>query len=277
MLVKTNEPKYRLLAVDADGTLLNDERKITVENKEAIRRANEAGVVFSICSGRSCKSLKTMMDELALPGINYIISFNGGEIHEYPSMKLMYETKLARNDALSVIHLARECGLGIIPTGYINNNLWFAEEMTPERKLYLEISTVESLVVERAEDAVQGDIAKLLFLDEPEKLAKLTAYFENRLPYGVNMFYSGKYMLEVTPAEAEKGRGLTKLAEAIGIPVVKTIGIGDNFNDMSLIKTAGLGIAVANAEAELKLAARYVTHNTNDASAVAEAITKFIL
>ena len=120
------------------------------------------------------------------------------------------------------------------------------------------------------------DYIKIMFIDHPEKLDKAIEKLPSWLYEKYNVVRSADHFLEILPKEVDKGLGLVMLADKLGIKIEETIGVGDAGNDLNLIKSAGLGVAMGNAFDFVKEAADYVA-KTNEEDGVAEVINKFIL
>ncbi len=268
---------YQLLASDIDGTLLCSKHLISKENIDAISKASKMGVKFVICSGRADTTLLDFFEKIGLNKKgNYIISFNGSELLSVETGEILRKVYMNRDSALKIVEMAKTLNEDATPLIYRTSKHILLEQTSEYINKYLKTSRIEHSMVNYS-TYIKEDVSKLLFIGERNALKNVHDFLLDKLPEDINMFSSSGHILEFTGTGGEKGTAMAFLADMLGIPINKTIGIGDNYNDISLIEKAGLGVAVANAVPELRLKADYVTKATNDESAVAEVINKFIL
>ena len=266
---------YKLIAIDLDDTLLNDEGYISEENKAAIRRAENAGVKIVIVSGRSYASTKQYIRELALPDLT--VSLNGAYIQDPADDRLVAGFPVD-------IGIAGEILKDIEPfqvhVNFYNGEKVFCQlsQGSPSeqgiaygRMNRIEIDYVDSL----ADLSKTVQAGKLLMNADREKLEPIKELLDKKYGDRLNIVFSKPYFLEVTDKEASKGAALLKVAEMYAIAPEEVIAIGDGENDLSMLRSAGLGIAVANAKEAIKREAGFVTLS-NDESGVAFAINKYI-
>ena len=264
---------YKLLVSDLDGTLLNSKSEITDNIKKAVGNLTAAGKRIVISSGRCYKSTSTFERELGLdvPG-GLGIGFNGGMIYETDTLRVLYERRLSRTLAMEIIAELRKTGEAIVV--YVGERL-IAEKETEEAIAYknhaglpLEILPFENIT---------QDISKILVKGQPEVLNEIEEYMKPIVSDKINMFHSALRLLEFCDTDVHKGAGLRYLCEMLKIDVSRTIAVGDNANDVSMIEAAGLGIAVANSEDCVKKAADIVLPFSNDQDAIVEVISRYIL
>jgi Cof subfamily protein (haloacid dehalogenase superfamily) len=143
-------------------------------------------------------------------------------------------------------------------------------------KDYKRISNVEPVIIGDADEIIKKGITKIIWYDEPEKLKKYQNEIEKYLSDGVNYHTSRPMFLEFVDRDASKAIAMEKLGEHFGIKQSEMIAIGDGFNDLSMIEYAGLGVAMANSEEEVKEKADYITLS-NDEDGVAHVIYEFVL
>ncbi|WP_455139530.1 Cof-type HAD-IIB family hydrolase [Thermophilibacter sp.] len=270
---------YRIIACDLDETLLDDAGRIPERVRAAVAAARERGARFVVSTGRPYVSAGGVLRELGLYGQSgeYVISFNGGVITENADMCPLTSCSLPRATAAALYAYGVEHDLCMhvyaLETVYIRN-FW------PEERAYVE-GRME--IVETAEPtlAFMGErpVVKLLFMSlDAEVLHRAQRELAAAgVTDGLEVCYSSNRYLEFNAPGVSKGAGLLELARRLGVPRDETMAIGDNSNDVPMIRDAGLGVAVANATAEAKAAADYVCGLDNNAGAVAEAIERFVL
>jgi len=264
--------KYKLIAADLDGTLIGEDAIISPKVKDAVRRAMEKGVRFTIATGRAFGSALPFAQEL---GINApLICYQGGLIKDHSSGRVIYEQSVPLPLAQEIIRFTRQRGLHL--NVYLDGHA-YVERMTPEARYYTRIA--------RAAVYPVGDM--LAFLDRnPMKfiiilpddgatrplIAELGALFAGRMRF----VQSYPRFVEGIPLGVSKGHALARLAAHLDLTLEETIGIGDNDNDLELVEQAGLGVAMGNASPAVKAAADYIAPPVGK-EGVVEVIEKFVL
>ena len=271
---------YKLIVCDVDGTLLDHSFDFNQADKTAIAMAQEKGVKIALCSGRSHKSLKDFAKSLGINAQNnYIIGFNGGLIYDMQTEKVVLETTLDKQAAIEIVrcylNTRREIEIAIYMDG---ENLLFEKGSKYLRK-YQETSKADVAETTDILAATKNlpSLSKILFIGENHDLKA----FEDELYLAgiknASIFFTAHYLLQAGPETSSKGSGLKWLCDKLGFSTSQTIAIGDNYNDLSMIEAAGLGVAVSNAVSAAKDIANYITQNSCTTGAVAETINKFVL
>ena len=264
----------KLVAVDIDGTLVDSKKNILPKTKETILKFIDNGGKFAIVSGRSVTGLQRYVDELELKKHGgFLISFNGSIIIDLKTGKTVSQTMIAPEYFHEIIACAEKNKVAIATykdnkaITQISRDKYFITETTLNK---LDIVYVDSLLEE-----LTYPVPKFLLTDEPEILAKAEEKMKAELKC-VNVFRSEPYYLELVPKGLDKGLALKKLCEYLQIDIKDTLACGDGFNDIPLIKAAGIGVAMDNAQQPAKDAADFITRS-NDDNGVAYAINKFCL
>lgn len=273
---------YKLIACDVDGTLFGADFTIPMENKSAIAKAQEMGVPFILCSGRSIKSLMEIHKYLELPAKDsYIISLNGSNIYNVESGVTVFEEQLDKAVNLEVVSLFlqrdRQGEVEIIVYTDAENILAETHSTTADnyaKICRLDVSFTEDIM---ADVAGLDKITRVVFLGKRDCLVgfreELLAALEGR----ADVFFSSEFLLEVGSVDCDKGFAVKFVSLELGLSLEQVITIGDNYNDLSMLSAAGMGVAVANAVDAAKEAAKYTTKKTAAQGAVAEVIEKFLL
>ena len=267
----------RLIAVDLDGTVLNDRKQLTPRTAAALTEAAARGVEIVPATGRTAAGLPA--DLLALPGVRYAITSNGARTADLASGRAI-RNYLPLDKALAAFDiLARyDCMADLFQDGkgYTTAaNRAAAYRFVPDNLRDYVLNTRTILPDLRAFIASQErGIEKLtiFFLDEDERRrawAEVAAL-------GVDVVSSLPLNMEINAAGVNKGAGLLALAEQLGLPASALMACGDGGNDTAMVAAAGLGVAMANAFPEVKAAARYVTASNNE-DGVARAVETFVL
>lgn len=266
--------KYKLIVLDLDGTLTNSKKEITSRNRETLIRAQEQGVRLVLASGRPTYGIVPLANELRMNEFGgFILSYNGGEISNWETGEMIYENVLP-NDVVPVLYeCAKAHQLSILTYDG-------AEIITENSKdpYVLKEAFLNKMAVRETNDFLTDitlPVAKCLIVGDADKLIPLESELCIRLQGRINVFRSEPYFLELVPQGIDKALSLGVLLKELGVQREEIIAIGDGFNDLSMIKFAGLGIAMANAQEPVKKAADYITLS-NDEDGVAEAIDKFL-
>lgn len=261
---------YKLLAVDIDGTLINSKGLLTETTKEAIYGAIDKGVLFVICTGRPLQGVSELNKEIGrdLPFITY----NGSMIVKGKSKEILYERSMKLAEASKVYDLGKQYDTTMI---IWSNNKLYVNRANQKAKDYSDLTNTPYIVINNIND-IPNKITKILWNDDPERLVEYQKQFAGKLDDNINYHVSRPYFLEFVDREATKAIAIEKLCQHYHFDISQTIAIGDGYNDVSMIKAAGLGVAMENAPEDIKRMANYVTTSC-DHEGVANVIKKFIL
>ena len=273
---------YRLIACDLDETLLDDAHTVPERVRRAIAAAREQGAHFVPTTGRPFNSVEGTLGELGLLGERgkYVISFNGGVITQNCDTAHPLTTSSldpATAEALFQEGLSRGLCIHVytLEHVYIFNYLPAERAYIGGRMNIVESFETSLAFVEKNDEVV----VKILYMSpDMDELRRTRAELEGTgLIDGLDVAYSSNRYLEFNAPGVNKGVGLVRLAELLGIPVEETMAVGDNSNDIPMICAAGMGVAVANASEETRQAADYVCEADNNDGGIAEAIERFVL
>lgn len=280
LFTEGNDFMYKLISIDMDETLLNDQAQITTGNAEGLKAASRAGVKVVLNSGRGYASLQDDLETLDLKGKagQYVISYNGAAIIENEKNKVIHVDGLEFDVAKRLFNLMR--------VNYPQNSIHiytvdtlYVYHMTDVDRNYLEPRGVKWVDLENDNiDFLQDTpITKVIIniLSEDERKAFEQVVKEN-IPEKMTVTHSSGRYLEYNSASASKGNAMLYLAEKLGIKPEETIAVGDNGNDLSMIKAAGVGVAVKNAHAQVLKVADYICQNDNNHDALQEVVQRFI-
>jgi len=246
----TNEKKeFRLIALDMDGTLLNNQQEISKENREAIAKAQEQGVHVVLSTGRSLLTCREYAQSLELS--SYLITVNGSEIWDESGQ--LVERKLI--DASSI------------------EKMW---NLTQEHKLnFWAVTTDKVWRDEFPEDIASQEWLKFGY-DIPDDALREEVLKQIAGISDFEISNSSLTNLEINALGINKAKGIMTVCERLGISMDEVIAMGDSLNDMAMIEAAGCGIAMGNAQEAVKEAADWVT-DTNVNNGVAKAISHWVL
>lgn len=275
--VKQKENKmYKIIFCDLDGTLLDDNRNVSDINKNAINKAIEKGCKFVICSGRSNMSIDYFNKIFNFDKIkNYAVAFNGAYIYETNTKKKLVEHLVPSTCAIKAINMCRKFNVDIMV--YKNEILYF-DAPTIRTDTYAKRNMVNTTIVNNLIEVASEPVSKVIIIGDNEELKKVeNKVMSTNIKNEMTTFFSADILYEFNPIGIDKGTGLKELSEILNVNIKETIAIGDNYNDLSMIKAAGLGVCCINGEDGVKKFADYVTITDNNEGAVAEVINKFIL
>ena len=266
---------YKIIALDMDGTLLNDEKVITDRTKNALIEARKKGVKVVLASGRPADGLKRYLDELGLIDENeFVLSYNGSLVQKTKGEEIICETGLLGKDLHYTYKISQELGVNIhafSPTKGL---------ITPKISKYTEVEAkINDIPINICNfNTIEEDehIVKIMFIDEPEILDKAIEALPKEIYEKYNVVKSTPYFLEIINKDSGKGVGLKALADYLDVSPKEIIAVGDAGNDLDMIEFAGLGVAMGNASVNVKEIANYITGKNNE-DGVAEVVEKFIL
>ncbi|MDN5347524.1 MAG: hypothetical protein PWP65_1088 [Clostridia bacterium] len=265
-------PEIKLVAIDLDGTLLDDDTRISGRSREAIRATRAAGVEVTLATGRMFCAALPFAREL---GLNLpLITYQGALVKNSGTGEVLYARFLSPDLARRIIRKIKSYGF---PFNVYLDDFLCTEEDSPALREYTRKNRVPFQI---APDMLQfvGDREpiKILVMEDPDKLNALEADCRREFGGQVHMTRSFPYYLEFVHPEANKARGLEAVARYLRVAREEIMAIGDSFNDLEMFQYAGLAVAMGNAPEEVKAAAVYVTGTNNDGG-VAEALERFIL
>ena len=266
---------YKLIVLDLDGTLTNSKKEITPRNREVLIRAQEQGIRLVLASGRPTYGIVPLANELRLNEFDgFILSYNGGEIINWETEELIYDNVLP-NDIIPILYeCARARHLSILTYDGAEIITENSQDPYVQKEAFL-----NKMAVRETNDFLTDitlPVAKCLIVGDPKELIQAESELCIRLQGRINVFRSEPYFLELVPQGIDKALSLDILLKEIGVAREEIIAIGDGFNDLSMIKYAGMGIAMGNAQAPVRKAADFITL-TNEEDGVAFAIEKFVL
>ena len=264
-------PEIRLVALDLDGTLVVDGHEITARVRDAIAAAQARGVKVTVATGRMFRSARRFAKALNVDVP--IICYQGALVRNPRTGETLLCTALPVEPALAVLDFARAQGLHI--NAYLDDELYM-EMLSPEGRFYAETSKVSIRLVDDLREVVKRGTTKLVVVADEDRVPAVVDTLEAQYGDCLTVTRSHPRFAETIRSGVNKGTGLRVVARSMGIPLEATMAIGDNFNDLDLVTTAGLGIAMGDGDPRVRAAADWVT-GTYAEDGVAMAIEKFVL
>ena len=266
---------YKVLVLDIDGTLTNSKKEITKETKKALHEAQEHGVIVVLASGRPTPGIVPIADEIELDKFGgYILSFNGAVITNYQTKEVVYETVLPMDELSKLYQSSKEHGVTIVT--YKHDSILTENEEDQYVAIEARINKMPVRKVDNFVAQITKPVTKCLMVGDGDYLAEVEQDMCKEYGDRLNVYRSEPFFLEIMPQNIDKAYSLSKLLNIIGLTKDEMIACGDGFNDLSMIKYAGLGVAMGNAQEVVKESANYVTA-TNDENGVANVVNEFIL
>jgi len=273
------EPKYKLVCIDLDGTLLTDEKTITKENIETIRKASSLGINICIATGRIYKFVDHIKETLG--NKIKVIASNGGIILKEDEA-LSFKT-LSYEEILRLKNLTKDYNVDI----YLNTeNEIISEKSIPKTYSYkvinnglkdrYKVNIVENYPFENLKYDKKYKIVKAICInkDDLNEVKKVRQLLEETNEFEISS--AEHHYCEINSKGVSKGKAVEELAKSLKIDIKEVMCIGDGGNDIEMLKRAGISIAMKNGMEDVKSLANYITEDNNN-SGVAKAIEKFIL
>lgn len=288
---------FKLVAIDLDGTMLNQYGIVTQKTKNSIKKAQENGIEIMIASGRPIDSVKTISKEIGSE--NYFISGNGSIIYDIKKDEIIYENVLKKQKALEIIKICEENSIfynvytekEIIAKNLQYNVLYYHKEnltKSEEDKTHVNIvediydyiektdsKVLKVMICDKHQTIFNAIMRKLKEVDDIEVLEvshmsrKIIRQGTEEIP--IEYFYT-----EISAKNVDKWTALEFLKEKLQISSDEIVAIGDNVNDKKMIEKSGYGIAMGQSAPQIKEIADYVTDSNVD-DGVANALDKLLL
>ncbi len=268
---------YKIIACDLDETLLNKDHIVPARNIEAIKKARALGVRFVPATGRGYSSVSPTLKELGLydQENEYVISFNGGAVTENKGNRLLHFDGLPFDLANELYQRGQRYHVCIHA---YTKDMVYVWNLGPREQSYLSGHMDITETSEKSLDFLRGqDIAKVLYMNLDYDYLKGIENDLKDITSDVDVSYSSNRYIEFNRRGVNKGSGLCILAKLLGVDMSETIAIGDNLNDLSMIKAAGIGAGVRNTLPSMKPECTLITDADNNEGAVAEVIERLIL
>ncbi len=268
--------KYKLLVLDVDGTLLNDEREISKRTLAALLKVQQMGVRIVLASGRPTYGLMPLAKTLELGNYGgFVLSYNGCQIIKAQNGEILFERRINPEMLPYLEKKARKNGFAIFT--YHDDTLITD---SPDNEYIKNEALLNNLkIIKEDEFSTAIDFAPckcMLVSDKEEALIGLEQHWEKRLAGTLDAFRSEPYFLEVVPCGVNKANTLGALLEHLGVTREEVIAVGDGVCDVTMLQLAGMGVAMGHSQDSVKVCADYVTAS-NEEDGVALAVEKLIL
>ena len=259
----------KLIAIDMDGTLVDDEKQIPEENLKALKECSDRGIEIVPATGRTMKGIPEKLKELA--GVRYGITVNGAVVADLKREKVISTCRLSAELAVEVMTMAKESGDDIMYDAYVDGIGYTSEEFYDQFPRFIHSEALARQWIREHADEV--DKINMFFISQEARERMRRLLQQNP---GLWVSSSLPCNLEINAAGADKGGALVRLADYLGISRDATMAFGDGENDLTMIQKAGMGVAMENGIPSVKEAADYITVS-NEEAGVAAAIRRFVL
>lgn len=262
--------KYKLIALDLDGTLNNSKKRITEKTKQALLKAQELGITVALASGRPAPGLEKESKELKLKENNgLLLSFNGAKAICASNNKCIYEKTLEISNVIDVIKHLRQFNVAIMITQ--DNNLIVENKNGAYVQYEATTNNLNIVEIDNLETYIDFKPCKILISAEPAYLKSVADQIKEPFQDKLATFFSAPFFIEVCPKGVDKGNSLKNIIQTLNIKPEEVIAFGDEQNDLTMIEFAGMGVAMGNAINQLKDVANMVTLS-NDEDGIAYAL-----
>lgn len=270
---------YKLITSDLDETLLRADGSISDENVAAIKAATAMGIKFVPNTGRNFLTVKPLLEQLGLKQKpdEYVISYNGGAVVENAGNQVIISNALTYEEAQKVFVTFAEFADSSVHVYTIDRLYVYRVREDDRRYMQTRGVTFTEMPTPDFTHFKGQPIMKVIAMNPDEAVRhQMYAAVERNLQGTVNITYSSGIYVEVNHGGVDKGKAVLDLADRLGIEAAEIIALGDNSNDLAMLKAAGTAVVVANGIPEVKAIADYVT-TADYESGVAEALQKLVL
>lgn len=255
--------KYKLIALDIDGTLTNDQKIITPKTVDMLMWAQNQGIRLALASARPSPGLFKDRDNLRMQDHNGILmSYNGGRIVDAATGEVLFETCMDLDETKSV--LRRLESLPVTPILDDGKQFYVTDKNGYKVDYECMNNRMECTEVENLADFLTFAPIKILMSADPAIIEDVRETIAAFLPESLTVVKTAAFYLEVIPRTINKGQGVLDVCRTLGILPEEVIAFGDAPNDIPMLQTAGMGVAMGNAEESVKSSANYVTLSNNE-------------
>ncbi len=270
---QTKQIPFRAIALDLDGTLTNHDKVVTPRTRQALLQAESKGAIIILASGRPTYGIVPVAECLELEKRGgYILSYNGGNIVNAKTGEKLFSQFLPDAVIPILYKYAKEKNHALL--GYAGNEIITEMPDDPYVKEESRINKMNIRKVDNLLDALEPHPTKLLMTGAPTDMIKAEEELVEILGEKMDIFRSAPFFLELVPKGIDKAQSLLRLLSKINLTPADLMAFGDGYNDLSMLKLAGVGVAMANAAPEVRADADYVTLS-NEEDGVAEALLHF--
>lgn len=268
--------KYKIMALDLDDTLLDDDKKISPMTLNALLDIQKAGMKIVLASGRPTYGLEKYAKELRLLTYGgYLVSYSGGKVTSCLDNTILVRNTIDLNLIPRIYDIVKSFDLPLL--SYKRNSI-ITEDDTNEAVLQ-ESMINNGMKIEGVRDfvsAVDRPPFKCVVMGSPVEIAQVRHALECEFPNQLSFHNPAPFLLDIVPFNVDKANALDFLLKDLDLDKSQLVAVGDSYNDVGMIQMAGLGVAMANATEAVKQCASYVTKSNNE-DGIVHLINKHIL
>jgi hypothetical protein len=252
-------PRYRLIVMDLDGTLLNEHAKITPRTRATLERAHAVGVAVAVATGRSYALIRYFTEGLPLTGPQ--ITFNGAIVVDPITVRPIFLQAVPEALVTPVLAFLRDQE---VYTCYYTEDAIYVRGHSPLERALVPPDFPQPIATADLEGLIHLPCIKLVAVAQPERIGELRPRAEHEFGRRLYVTQTSPVLLEFLHPEVSKGAALKRVIVDLDLDPAQVIAFGDSHNDLDMLRVAGTGVAMANASAEVRAAADHIAPSNNE-------------
>ncbi len=248
---------FKMVAFDMDGTLLNEEHQLSNRAITSLKKIAKAGIIVLLATGRMTSATAKYLEKLGTPGL--VVSHNGALVKDVKTGIIYHHETVSNNVVAKILEMLH--GKETVVHFNFDDRIYLTianpHSDRYSQELQVPLTYIDSL------KQLEGNPTTVLLIDSFEVLQQIliavAAQFQGEFDYVLAPWRGDVWRLQFLAANTSKGKAVLQVAKFLGVKPEEIISFGDNYNDMEMIQSTGLGIAMGNAVPELKQAADFVT------------------
>ena len=267
--------EIRLIALDLDGTLTNDEKVITPRTYNALMMTQQRGVRLCLASGRPPYGMQPLAEQLEMSRYGgVVIAYNGGYVYDCQTGEVLREVFLDENLLTRLYEFQQLSGMTLMT--YHGDKIYTERPDDEYVRISVRNNKMTAVGVENFVADIPRPVNKCLMVGNPDIVPEWERRMQEAFCGEMHILRSTPYFIELLPLGIDKGPALESIASRYGFLTDNIVSFGDSYNDVSMLRTSGIGVAMANADEEVKAAADMITLSNND-DGVAHVIEKLCM
>ncbi|MCR5743434.1 MAG: Cof-type HAD-IIB family hydrolase [Lachnospiraceae bacterium] len=254
---------YKMIAMDLDDTLTTSEKVISPKTYARLMEAQEKGMIIVLASGRTVIGMSKLADELKLDKYGgYVLAFNGARIINWRTKEEVYTLPVPSGSLSAIFDLCEEHKMPLLT--HENDHLVVEEPENPYIIAEAKINQMPIQKIDSFRSYIDFPVYKFIAVGDGDYLATKEPILREALAPACDVYRSTPYFMEIVASGIDKGEGLKRLAGICNIPMSEVVACGDGYNDIGMIRAAGLGVAMKNALPDVRAAADYITASNDE-------------
>ncbi|MDE7263871.1 MAG: Cof-type HAD-IIB family hydrolase [Anaeroplasmataceae bacterium] len=265
----------KLCTIDLDGTLFDNQKRISEENKLAIEQAKKNGCKIVIATGRPYAGVRPVLEELNLISEeDYVICYNGAKVFNTKTLEIVFSSTLTALDIKKLYQESKR--LKTFFHAFQKNEALLTDQHNPYTDVEVRINKIEDHIVDFTQLEDEVEFLKCMMVGKDEDITQAMKHLNPMYNLSYCVVRSSPIFLEFLNPSTNKGSALEALARYLGISMKETMAIGDAGNDLAMIERSAIGVAMENSFPEIKKVANFIT-TSNENSGVAKALNQFVI